>query len=129
MKTRSRLLLLALVVPWLAHGQTVNSGSDGAFNPMKDTVINMADHPDGIYQYTSVNIPAGATVPLPRASLTQFRGTLRVALAVCGTRSAVFALLRTGERGFFAGFLIEKSITRDSIVRPPLDNACACSAK
>ena len=52
----------------------INSGSDGhdgAFNPTANTVINMADHPDGIYQYTSVNIPVGVTVSFtPNANNT-----------------------------------------------------------
>jgi len=39
-----------------------SNGSDGAFNPTMSTVINMADHPDGIYHYTSVNIPNGVGV-------------------------------------------------------------------
>src|ERR1035437_1000802 len=39
-----------------------SNGSDGAFNPTTNTVINMADHPNGIYQYTSVNIPGNVTV-------------------------------------------------------------------
>jgi hypothetical protein len=41
----------------LAQAQ-VNSGSngsDGAFHPTTNTVINMADHPDGIYHYKSVH--------------------------------------------------------------------------
>ena len=57
------LCCLALCLPEAA-GQ-VNSGSDGhdgAFNPTQNVVIDMADHPDGIYQYTSVNIPTGVTV-------------------------------------------------------------------
>ena len=47
-----------------AHAQ-VNSGSngsDGAFNPTTNIAINMADHPAGIYHYTSVNISNGVTV-------------------------------------------------------------------
>ena len=43
----------------------VNSGSDGSdgvLNPTTDIIIAMADHPDGIYNYTSVDIPAGVTV-------------------------------------------------------------------
>lgn len=39
-----------------------SNGSDGAFNPTTSTNINMATHPNGIYQYTSVNIPSGVTV-------------------------------------------------------------------
>ncbi len=59
-------LLLALLVfgAWPVEAQ-VNSGSngsDGAFNPQSNITIDMADHPTGIYQYTSVNIPSGVTV-------------------------------------------------------------------
>ena len=64
MKPRIFQTLVVLLACLSAHGQ-VNSGSnggDGAFNPKSNTVINMADHRDGIYNYTSVNIPAGVTV-------------------------------------------------------------------
>ena len=57
-------LLSLLLIPAASFAQ-INSGSngsDGAFNPTSNVVIDMADHPDGIYQYTSVNIPAGVTV-------------------------------------------------------------------
>ena len=48
-----------------------SNGSDGAFNPTTNTVINMADHPDGIYHYTSVNISNGVTVTfIPNANNT-----------------------------------------------------------
>ncbi len=60
----SLLLLSAGALPQHARAQ-VNSGSDGhdgAFNPTTNAVIDMADHPDGVYHYTSVNIPAGVTV-------------------------------------------------------------------
>lgn len=56
-----------------AHAQ-VNSGSngsDGAFNPTTNIVINMADHPTGIYHYTSVNVPTNVTVTfIPNANNT-----------------------------------------------------------
>jgi hypothetical protein len=65
--------MAVLLACWSAHAQ-VNSGSngsDGAFNPTTNTVINMADHPDGIYQYTSVNIPTNVTVTfIPNANNT-----------------------------------------------------------
>jgi hypothetical protein len=52
----------------------VNSGSDGhdgAFNPTTNIVINMADHPAGIYHYTSVNISNTVTVTfIPNANNT-----------------------------------------------------------
>ena len=48
-----------------------SNGSDGAFNPTTNTVINMADHTNGIYQYASVNIPSGVTVTfIPNANNT-----------------------------------------------------------
>lgn len=61
--TVAAAFLLALSSPLWA--QTVNSGSDGSdgdLNPTQNITIDMADHPDGIYQYHSVNIPAGVTV-------------------------------------------------------------------
>ena len=63
MKTPLQPLALLLLVSLAARAQvnTGSNGSDGAFNPTTNTVINMANHPDGIYQYTSVNIPANAT--------------------------------------------------------------------
>jgi len=55
-------------------GPEVNSGSDGhdgAFNPTANTVINMADHADGIYHYTSVNVRTNVTVTfIPNANNT-----------------------------------------------------------
>ena len=49
-----------------------SNGSDGAFWPQfGDVVINMADHPNGIYQYISVNIPTNVTVTfIPNANNT-----------------------------------------------------------
>lgn len=52
MKPKILPLMLAMLVCADVQAQ-VNSGSngsDGAFNPATNTVINMADHPDGIYQ-------------------------------------------------------------------------------
>ncbi len=52
--------LLLLLLCRAAHAQ-VNSGSngsDGAFNPTTNTVINMADHPDGICRDMLTHIPA-----------------------------------------------------------------------
>jgi hypothetical protein len=58
------------VVCW-AQVNSGSNGSDGAFNPAANTVINMADHPNGIYQYTSVNISIGVTVTfIPNANNT-----------------------------------------------------------
>jgi hypothetical protein len=59
------VIVLITLLCQSARSAQVNSGSDGhdgALNPTSNLVIDMADHPDGIYHYTSVNIPAGLTV-------------------------------------------------------------------
>lgn len=56
-------MLLVLAGTVLAQVNSGSNGSDLAFNPTQtNTVINMADHSTGIYQYTSVNIPTNVTV-------------------------------------------------------------------
>ncbi len=65
--------LLILIVVWFAPGglAQVNSGSDGRDGPLDpgicpggacSVVIDMHDHPDGVYQYTAVNMAPGVTV-------------------------------------------------------------------
>lgn len=64
MKAPSYLLAVLLFVPIFLSAQvnTGSDGSDGVLNPQTDLVIDMADHPNGIYQYSSVNVPTGVTV-------------------------------------------------------------------
>ena len=73
MKTKNLIILASLVlacsVPPICSAQ-VNSGSNGSdgaldfssINYTTNIVINMDDHPNGIYQYTYVIIPANVTV-------------------------------------------------------------------
>lgn len=49
----------ALASPAMAF-DSGSSGADGAFSPVVDTVKPLP--PDGIFNFTSVNIPAGVTV-------------------------------------------------------------------
>ncbi len=73
MKPKMMLISLAFLTCDAAHSQvnTGSNGSDGAFNPTTNIVINMADHPSGIYQYTSVNISNGVMVTfIPNANNT-----------------------------------------------------------
>jgi hypothetical protein len=71
MSTIGLAVLLGLCASTQAQVNSSSNGSDGAFNPTTNTVINMADHPNGIYQYTSVNIPSGVTVTfIPNANNT-----------------------------------------------------------
>src|SRR5882757_7340865 len=63
---------MTVLLPTIGWTQ-VNSGSDGsdgAFNPTTNTVINMADHPNGIYQYTFVNISNVVVTFIPNANNT-----------------------------------------------------------
>ena len=67
-------LAVAALIPLGAQAQIVaafdsgSDGSDGVLSPTaplsgtEDHVIDMGDHLDGIYQYASVNIPAGIIV-------------------------------------------------------------------
>ena len=75
MRTPLPLLLIAVSFGWstVAFAQ-VNSGSDGSdgvFHPTNNVIIDMGDHPSGIYQYQSVTIPTGVTVSFtPNANNT-----------------------------------------------------------
>jgi hypothetical protein len=66
------LQVMAVLLTCASVRAQVNSGSngsDGAFNPTTNIVINMAGHPDGIYQYAAVNILAGVVVSsIPNAN-------------------------------------------------------------
>ncbi len=72
MRTRIRLAMLGLVglatlagAP--AHAQTFNSGStgaDGPFNPTANVTVTLP--PNGVFNYTTVDIPAGVTVTFVR---------------------------------------------------------------
>jgi len=58
-------VVLASITLSISGWTQVNTGSDGhngTLNPTTDLVIDMVDQADGIYQYTSVNIPAGVRV-------------------------------------------------------------------
>jgi len=62
-------LIFCCLNPALAQVNSGSNGSDGAFNPATNTVVNMADHPNGIYQYSSVTISNGVTVTfIPNAN-------------------------------------------------------------
>jgi hypothetical protein len=69
MKPTQRGILAAAFVLSVLVGPSsrsqVNSGSngsDGAFNPTVNTNIDMGDRPNGIYHFTSINIPGTVTV-------------------------------------------------------------------
>jgi len=71
MKKNRGFALAAMVALALGAGsafaQTLNSGStgaDGAFNPTSNTTLALP--PDGVFNFTTINIPAGVTVTFTR---------------------------------------------------------------
>ena len=103
MKTKRFLALAASAIagvwlPQTCSGQ-VNSGSngsDGAFNPTTNIVINMADHPTGIYQYTSVNISGVAVTFIPNPNNTPVVWLVQSNVVIDGTVDV------SGQGGYFA---------------------------
>lgn len=79
-------LAFAASLTGLAQINTGSDGHDGVLNPTSNRVINMADHPDGIYHYTSVNIPANVTVTfIPNASNTPVVWLVQSNIVINGT--------------------------------------------
>lgn len=63
-------LLIFVLLAFAATAQGFDSGStgaDGAFNPTVDRVVPLPD--DGVFNFTSLNIPAGVTVRFERNTL------------------------------------------------------------
>jgi hypothetical protein len=82
------MLSVAALLPMVGRAQitTGSDGSDGAFNPTANIVINMADHANGIYQYSSVNIPSGVTVTfIPNANNTPVYWLVQSNVVINGT--------------------------------------------
>lgn len=68
---RTLLIMLAVMLVLLTPVQSRafesgSTGADGAFNPTADTVLQMPE--DGIFNFTTVNIPAGVTVTFKKNS-------------------------------------------------------------
>lgn len=66
-----RTLLTSFLVLWVAAmtapvalaEMVVSDGSDGAFHPLGSQTINLEDvAPDGIFNFTTIHIPEGATI-------------------------------------------------------------------
>ena len=65
------LALACIPIGGVAQVISGSDGHEGVFNPTASTNMNMATHPDGLYQYKSVNIPSGVTVTFtPNANNT-----------------------------------------------------------
>tara|TARA_R110000850_G_scaffold259265_1_gene386072 strand:- start:7381 stop:8841 length:1461 start_codon:yes stop_codon:yes gene_type:complete len=93
---RHRILAFALVAA-LPHAAMAfdsgSTGSDGAFNPTVNTVLDLPE--DGIFNFTTVNIPSGVTVSFNRNTtntpvviLASGDVTVAGAITVNGGRSA-----------------------------------------
>lgn len=102
------VLAAAFIAPatWNVTAQ-VNTGSDGhdgAFNPTANTVVNMASHPDGIYQYASVNIPKGVTVTFaPNAKNTPVTWLVQAGVLVNGVLDVSGQFVSSGANQARAG--------------------------
>jgi hypothetical protein len=92
--SRKNFLILTVIFGTAVFSPTIgwaqvssgSNGSDGAFNPATNTVINMADHPNGIYQYTTVNIPSGVTVTfIPNANNSPVTWLVQSNVVINGT--------------------------------------------
>ncbi len=105
--SRRSLYLFAFVllpIVCLAQVNTGSDGSDGEFNPTVNTVINMATHPNGIYQYTSVNIPANVTVTFtPNANNTPVVWLVQSNSIINGTVSVAGQAEYSGPGGWGGG--------------------------
>ena len=69
-KASAAMLVAAMLglLPGLATGfDSGSTGADGAFNPTADTQLDLP--PDGVFNYTTVNIPAGVTVTYSKNGL------------------------------------------------------------
>lgn len=114
MRTTVLCTLVTLLVGVPAHAQfsSGSTGRDGVLQPTASITINMSDHPDGIYHYTSVHIPRGVTVRfLPNTNNTPvvwlvqgdcvIEGTVDVSGEDAPSAAAEF---RRGGRGGPGGF-------------------------
>jgi hypothetical protein len=89
------LIVASLVLLLCASAQaqivTGSNGSDGALDfsgitVTTNIVINMADHPTGIYQYTYVNIPTNVTLSfIPNANNTPVYWLVQSNVVISGT--------------------------------------------
>ncbi len=107
-------LIALLALPSYAQVNSGSDGHDGALNPTANLVIDMADHPDGIYHYTSVNIPTGVTVSFipnsgnkPVVWLVQGAVTIAGTVTVSGSRPTGGAAGSADLGDFGAGLLPE----------------------
>ena len=104
------VLLAGLPAGGRAQVNSGSNGSDGAFDPVTSTTINMATHPNGIYQYTSVNISSGVSVTFtPNANntpvvwLVQSNCTINGFLYLAGLGGAASSPGRGGPGGYRGG--------------------------
>jgi uncharacterized membrane protein YgcG len=80
-------VLLLLQIACLAQVHTGSNGSDGQLSPTANTTttIDLNKHPDGVFQYTSVNIPNNVTVAFtPNANNTPVTWLVQGAVVIAG---------------------------------------------
>ncbi len=102
---------LLLAAPGLGTAQTFSSGStgaDGPFNPTANTALTLP--PNGVFNFTTVNIPAGVTVTFTRNAantpvilLATGDVTINGTLVVDGGAASAFGRPGRGGPGGFDG--------------------------
>lgn len=106
----AQIAALALSLGWInvASGQTFSSGStgaDGPFSPLTGTT-NLTVRAGGVYHYTTVNIPSGATIRYfknndnaPLIILATGDVTISGVIDVSGTNGTTFGMAPPGLGG------------------------------
>ena len=90
---RAMLASLCFAPAWAFAFNSGSTGADGAFNPTVNTVVQLPD--SGVFNFTTVNIPAGVTVSFkknatntPVVMLASGNVTIAGTLSVAGRNSA-----------------------------------------
>lgn len=90
---RAMLASLCFAPAWALAFNSGSTGADGAFNPTVNTVVQLPD--SGVFNFTTVNIPAGVTVTFkknttntPVVMLASGNVTIAGALSVSGGHAA-----------------------------------------
>ena len=111
MKRMLAVLVVSTIFIWCSASYASfvsgSTGADGAFNPTANTVVTLP--PSGIFNYTTVNIPAGVTVTFkqniantPVYLLSTSDVTINGTISVNGS-NATTTLIGTGGPGGFNG--------------------------
>jgi len=105
-KVLGRLVMIGGLILTCSSAQAFDSGSsgaDGAFNPTADIVVPLP--PDGVFNYTTVDIPAGVTVTYtPNVANTPVTMLASGDVTIAGTINVSGQNGGSGESGIISSF-------------------------